>query len=261
MFGLLRWRYSTPARRAWIRFVSGNGKAVIDPPATPKGGRFVRPGQRFVGALAGRRAWSVFFAFVGLGSLCVLGVFGMVILNLQDQLAQRQPYIVGLTTAHRLVPLFPDGTAAVTCDDLCIDGVLEDWVSSFRTITGEMDTAQTEQHRLQARAVSVIGSGSDADRYAKNYYAAVNPYTNSAKGMKLEVKFAHVSAVIGMTGKYEAHWTDVASNARTGQELGRHNYSAYIDATSVPGARNEQNVHDNPAGVVITHIEQFGVTQ
>jgi hypothetical protein len=99
--------------------------------------------------------------------LCVFALFGEVILNLQNQLAQRQPYIVGLTQAHQIVPLFPDGSAAVTCDDLCIDGQLEDWIVSFRTITGEMDAAQTEQHRLQARAVSMIGAGSDASRYAK----------------------------------------------------------------------------------------------
>jgi hypothetical protein len=48
----------------------------------------------------------------------------------------------------------------------------------------------------------MIGAGSDAERYAKNYYAAVNPYTDSAKGMKLEVKFAHVSTVVGMTGEF-----------------------------------------------------------
>ena len=241
-----------------------NGKTATEekaPQTSPRGGRFVRPGQRFIGALGGRRASNVAIAIAGFAALGVLAIFGVIILNLQNQLAQRQPYIVGLTTAHQLVPLFPDGTAAVTCDDLCIDGQLEDWVTSFRTITGEMDAAQTEQHRLQARAVSMIGAGSDAERYAKNYYAAVNPYTDSAKGMKLEVKFAHVSTVVGMTGKFEAHWTDVVSNVRTGQEMGRRNYSAYIDATSVPGARSEQNVHDNPGGVVITHVEQFGVTQ
>jgi hypothetical protein len=241
--------------------IATNGKPTKEDPRMPAGRPLVRAGQRFIGALAGRRAWNVFFAFAGMSALGVAAIGGEIILNLQNQLAQRQPYIVGLTTAHKLVPLFPDGTAAVTCDDLCIDGQLEDWVTSFRTITGEVDAAQTEQHRLQARAVSMIGAGSDAERYAKNYYAAVNPYTDSAKGMKLEVKFAHVSAVVGMTGKFEAHWTDVVSNIRNGQEMGRHNYSAYIDATSVPGARSEQNVHDNPGGVVITHVEQFGVTQ
>jgi hypothetical protein len=240
--------------------VNGSSKTEAAAKASP-GRPFVRTGQRFVGVLAGRRAWNVFFAIAGLAVIGVFALFGEIIINLQNQLAQRQPYIVGLTQAHQLVPLFPDGNAAVTCDDLCIDGQLEDWVTSFRTITGEMDASQSEQHRLQARAVSMIGAGSDAERYAQRYYAAVNPYTDSAKGMKLEVKFAHVSAVVGMSGKYEAHWTDVVSNVRTGPEMGRHNYSAYIDATSVPGARSEQNVHDNPGGVVITHVEQFGVTQ
>ena len=236
-----------------------NGTTATAP--APKGGRFVRPGQRFINVLGGRRAWNVVLVIAGFAALGVMAIFGEIILNLQNELAQRQPYVVGLTAAHKLVPLFPDGTAAMTCDDLCIDGQLEDWIVSFRTITGEMDAAQTEQHRLQARAVSMIGAGSDADRYAKNYYSAVNPYTDSAKGMKLEVKFAHVSAVAGMTGKYEAHWTDVVSNVRTGQELGRHNYSAYIHATSIPSARSEQQVIDNPIGLVIRHVEQFGVTQ
>jgi hypothetical protein len=90
--------------------------------APPRGGRFVRRGQRFIGVLSGRRAWNVFFAIVGLGVIGLFAIGGEIILNLQNQLAQRQPYIVGLTTAHKLVPLFPDGTAALTCDDLCIDG-------------------------------------------------------------------------------------------------------------------------------------------
>jgi hypothetical protein len=223
-------------------------------------GNFVRTSQRFIGALGNRRAWNCYLAVVALVVLCLFAIFGEVILNLQNQLALRQPVIVGLTTAHALVPLFPDGTAAVTCDALCIDGQLEAWVVSFRTITGEQDLAQTEQHREQAKAASMIAVGSDAEKYAKGYYATFNPYALSAKGAKLEVRGVHVSEESGIAGRYDAHWTDVVSNMKTGHEMARRNFSAYIDATSIPGARTEQNVMDNPGGVVITHVEQYGVT-
>jgi len=234
-------------------------EALVRPIA--RGGNFVRTGQEFIGALGSRRAWNYYFAFVALVVLSLFAIFGEVILNLQNQLALRQPVIVGLTTAHELVPLFPDGTAAVTCDALCIDGQLEAWIVSFRTITGEQDSAQTEQHREQAKAASMIAVGSDADKYAKGYYATFDPYTLSAKGVKLDVRGVHVSEETGIAGRYDAHWTDVLSNVKTGREVARHNFSAYIDATSVPSARTEQNVMDNPGGVVITHMEQYGVTQ
>lgn len=239
--------------------MSTNGTATA--PAPPKGGRFVRPGQRFIGALAGRRAWNVFFAFLGLAALGVLAIFGEVILNLQNQLALREPYIVGLTTAHKIDPLFPDGVASLPCDPLCIDGELESLVVNLRTITGEQDPAQLAQHRAQAIAASMIGAGSDADKYVRQYYATFNPYTLSARGVKLDVRDAHVYAEVGVPNRYDAHWTDVVINAKTGQEVTRHAYSADIDATSVPGARTEQNVKDNPGGVVVTHIEQHGATQ
>jgi hypothetical protein len=246
--------------------LSTNGAATKDhdeASARPiaRGGNFVRTGQGFIGALGSRRVWNCYLAVVALIVLSLFAIFGEVILNLQNQLALRQPVIVGLTTAHELVPLFPDGTAAVTCDALCIDGQLEAWVVSFRTITGEQDSAQTEQHREQAKAVSMIAVGSDADKYAKGYYATFNPYTLSAKGVKLDVRGVHVSAETAITGRYDAHWTDIISNMKTGREVARHNFSAYIDATSVPGARTEQNVMDNPGGVIITHVEQYGVTQ
>jgi hypothetical protein len=243
--------------------VSTNGAATKDEVAArpiARGGNFVRTGQQFVGAIGNRRAWNYYLAVVALVLLSLFAIFGEIILNLQNQLALRQPVIVGLTTAHELVPLFPDGTAAVTCDALCIDGQLEAWIVSFRTITGEQDSAQTEQHREQAKATSMIAVGSDADKYAKGYYATFNPYTLSAKGVKLEVRGVHVSEEAGIAGRYDAHWTDVVSNVKTGHEVARRNFSAYIDATSVPGARTEQNVMDNPGGVVITHMEQYGVT-
>jgi hypothetical protein len=233
--------------------------ALVRPIA--RGGHFVRTGQRFIGALGDRRAWNYYLAVVALVVLSLFAIFGEVILNLQNQLALRQPVIVGLTAAHELVPLFPDGTAAVTCDALCIDGQLEAWLVSFRTITGEQDSSQTEQHREQAKAASMIAVGSDADKYAKGYYATFDPYTLAARGVKLDVQGVHVSEETGIAGRYDAHWTDVLSNVKTGREVARHNFSAYIDATSVPSARTEQNVMDNPGGVVITHMEQYGVTQ
>jgi hypothetical protein len=241
-----------------------NGKTATEekaPQTSPRGGRFVRPGQRFIGALGGRRAWNVAIAIAGFAALGVLAIFGVIILNLQNQLAQRQPYIVGLTTAHQLVPLFPDGAAPAICDALCVDGELESWVGDLRKITSEQDAAQTEQHAAQRRAVSKVGAGSDADRYVKQYYATFNPYTLSLKGVKLDVRGVHVNAEIGVPNRYDAHWTDVVVNTKTGQDVARHPFSAYIDATSVPGARTEENVKDNPGGVVITHIEQYGVTQ
>jgi hypothetical protein len=241
-----------------------NGKTATKekaPQTSPRGGRFVRPGQRFIGVFGGRRAWNIVIAIAGFAALGVLAIFGEIILNLQNQLAQRQPYIVGLTTAHQLVPLFPDGAAPVTCDALCIDGELESWVVNLRTITGEQDTAQLAQHRAQAIAASMVGVGTDADRYVKQYYATFNPYTLSAKGVKLDVRNVHVNAEVGVPNRYDAHWTDVVVNTKTGQEVARHPFSAYIDATSVPAARIEENVKDNPGGVVVTHVEQFGVTQ
>ncbi len=123
-----------------------NGETATEekaPQTSSRGGRFVRPGQRFIGVFGGRRAWNIVIAIAGFAALGVLAIFGEIILNLQNQLAQRQPYIVGLTTAHQFVPLFPDGAAPVTCDALCIDGELESWVVNLRTITGEQDTAQT----------------------------------------------------------------------------------------------------------------------
>jgi hypothetical protein len=226
----------------------------------PVGRRFVRPGQRFIGALAGRRAWNVAIAIAGFAALVVLGIFGEVILNLQNQLAQRQPYIVGLTTAHKLVPLFPDGTASATCDDLCIDGELESWVGDLRKISGEQDAVQPEQHAAQRRALSKVASGSQAADYVRWYYQNFNPFTNSSKGAKLDVRDAHVTAEVGVPNRYDAHWTDVVVNAKTGQEMARRNFSAYIDATSVPGARTDDSVRDNPGGVLISHVEQYGVT-
>lgn len=227
----------------------------------PRGRSFVRAGQRFVGVLSGRRAWNYYLAIVGLIVLGLLAIQGEIILNLQNQLALRQPYIVGLTQAHELVPLFPDGATPVVCDALCIDGELESWVINLRTITGEQDTAQLAQHRAQAIAASMVGAGTDADRFVNRYYATFNPYTLSAKGVKLDVRGVHVNAEVGVPNRYDAHWIDVVLNAKTGQEVARHPFSAYIDATSVPAARTEENVRNNPGGLVITHIEQFGVSQ
>ena len=238
--------------------MSTNGTATA--PAPPKGGRFVRPGQRFIGALAGRRAWNIVIAIAGFAALGVLAIFGEIILNLQNQLALRQPYIVGLTTAHQLVPLFPDGPAA-PCDPLCIDGELEAWIVNLRTITGEQDPRGLRSTVRQAIAASMVGVNSDADKYVKQYYATFNPYTLSARGVKLDVRDVHVYAEVGVPNRYDAHWTDVVINAKTGQEVSRHAYSADIDATSAPGARTEDNVKYNPGAVVVSHVEQHGATQ
>jgi hypothetical protein len=249
-----------------------NGKATAEeaphdeaesmPSAMPRGGRFVRPGQRFISALGARRAWQYYFGVLGLAAVCILALDRVDILNLQNQLTLRQPYIVGLDAAHRINPLFPNGPASsVTCDRLCMEGELADWVSSLRCVTGEMDTAQPLQHSCQAKAVAYVAAGSDADSYVKRYYQRLNPYTASSKGIKVDVRNAHVNAETAVANRYDARWTDVVINAKNGQEVGRHDFSATIDAKSVPDARTEENVVRNPVGVVITHVEQFGVTE
>jgi hypothetical protein len=158
-----------------------NGKATKEEaPRMPPGRPFVRAGQRFASVFGRLRAIEYVGAAVILALIGTNAIAGETILNQQTLLAEaasKPPVIVGLTAAHKLVPLFPDGDAQQHCDNLCIAGELETWMINFRKITGEpVASGQQEQHEAKALVSSMVLAGSPADEHVAAYYARFDPF-------------------------------------------------------------------------------------
>jgi hypothetical protein len=235
---------------------------IAEAPRMPAGRPFVRAGQRFASAFGRLRGLEYFGAAVILALIGANAIEGEIILNdrtLIAEAASKPPEIVGLTAAHKLVPLFPDGDAQQHCDNLCIAGELETWMKNFRKITGEsVASGQPEQHEAKALVSSMVLAGSPADAHTAAYYARFDPFILSSKGVKLDVQNVHVTPETDQPGRFDVSWTDSMTNLRTNQVVGEHQFSGTIDAHSDPSFRTVKDVHHNPGGVSITNSRIFG---
>lgn len=243
--------------------IGTNGKATKEEaPRMPAGRPMVRAGQRFTSVFGRLRAIEYVGAAVILALIGTNAIAGETILNQQTLLAEaasKPPVIVGLTAAHKLVPLFPDGDAQQHCDNLCIAGELETWMKNFRKITGEsVASGQSEQHEAKALVSSMVLAGSPADEHVAAYYARFDPFILSSKGIKMDAQSIHVTAETDQPGRFDVSWTDSMTNLRTNQVVGEHQFSGTIDAHSDPEFRTAKDVHHNPGGVVVTDARLFG---
>jgi type IV secretory pathway TrbF-like protein len=231
-------------------------------PRLPAGRPFVRAGQRFASVFGRLRAIEYVGAAVILALVGANAIEGEIILNdraLIAEAASKPPVIVGLTTAHKLVPLFPDGDAQQHCDNLCIAGELETFMKNFRKITGEsVASGQLEQHEAKALVSAFVLANSPADSHVVAYFGRFDPFILSARGVKLDVRNVHVTPETDQPGRFDASWTDVMTNLRTNQVVGEHQFSGTIDAHADPAFRTVKDAHRNPGGVVVTDIRQFG---
>ena len=226
--------------------------------AAPRGRAFVDTKQRFIALFATERAWAYAMACITLVALVLLALESVHVLALEDELAHRQVVIVGETTAHQLVPLWPNGVGSTVCDEPCVEGSLEDWIPAFRAISGEQDGMQTNQHLYQAKAASFIAKGSPAAAVVSQYYQQYPPFDLAAKGVRLDVTAIHVDADHQTPNRYSARWTDVVTDERTRRVIGRHAFGAEIDTRVDPTARTEDQIRFNPGGVFITDLHLFG---